>query len=241
MESGSGQLAAPVSRGWRWGDWWGLAVRVVLLVALAAGAVSAAGSLRVSHRQEADLAADLAAGKVSYAEYDSATHQVRWVDGWWSWRQAVVDNREGQPAADSGPGATDADESWLYERVAGSPRSVSMQIRNDAGTPPGRWLDRITWGPLRWAATLAGWLTLLLMLSRRDHRYANRWAWFWLFVIGQAPGLLLYPLLEPWPLWRRPWRPGSPRVPIRGGAGFGWSLLLALAIGVAGAGVAAIP
>ncbi|GAB2821439.1 hypothetical protein GCM10022221_19300 [Actinocorallia aurea] len=56
-----------------------------------------------------------------------------------------------------------------------------------------------------WVSSLSGWwkVPILLiavalftvMLRTRDHRYANRWAWFWLFLCTPA-GMIGYLLLE---------------------------------------------
>lgn len=64
------------------------------------------------------------------------------------------------------------------------------------------WIDWPFGIPTWFGYLVAGtWLiAFLTMLSSRP-RYGNRWAWFWLFTIGQV-GAPLYLILEPLPLWR---------------------------------------
>jgi hypothetical protein len=227
--------------GWRWGDRWSLVVRLLLLLVLAAGVVCAAGALRQPYRQEDDLLADLAAGRVSYVMYERTSHQVHWVNGWWSWKQASLVTWEDAPGASSGSRSPDQSaEDWLYRRIKASPRRVTLEVRSGQESGLADWLHMIRWQPLRSAVILAWWLTFLLMLSRRTHQYANRWAWFWLFTLGQV-GAVLYLVMEPRLMWRPPSPSAADRAPIRGGAGCGWSLLLSIAISLAGAGITAIP
>jgi hypothetical protein len=66
------------------------------------------------------------------------------------------------------------------------------------------------------------------MLGTGRHRYANRWAWFWLFTVGQV-GAVLYLILEPRPIWRPASRTApTGRSPMGGGSGFLLSILLSI-------------
>jgi hypothetical protein len=88
---------------------------------------------------------------------------------------------------------------------------------------------RVPWAPLRYAAGAVWLLTLVHMLAQGGHRVANRWAWFWMFTIGQV-GALLYLLREPTPLWRAELL-DTDSAPIRGGVGFGYAVLYTFAVG----------
>lgn len=96
--------------------------------------------------------------------------------------------------------------------------------------------DAGIWSPL---SVIAGFLwlaTFLGMLATRDHPYATRWAWFWLFVFGGV-GPLLILWKEPVPLRLRFWQRNDDHRwterPISGGTGFvyaiGWTILIYLA------------
>jgi hypothetical protein len=95
---------------------------------------------------------------------------------------------------------------------------------------------RVPWAPLRYAAIAVWLLTLVNMLSRGGHRVANRWAWLWMFTIGQI-GAALYLLREPVPLWRSE-LVDSGRAPIRGGFGFLYAIGLSIVAGLVGTGIA---
>ncbi|ROO90637.1 hypothetical protein EDD29_8370 [Actinocorallia herbida] len=94
--------------------------------------------------------------------------------------------------------------------------------------------DRLPEGRLRLLISIIGLGTFVLMLSRPDHHYANRWAWFWLMTTGLS-GAVLYLLLERRPAWRSLDRPlRDPAKRLTGGWGFVCSLFLApLSIGLA--------
>ncbi len=231
----SGSVPVTVSAtgsGWRAGDWWSAAFRLVLLLVLLAGAVSVAAAARPSMRPESDLTSDIAAGRVTYLDYDAAGHDVRWVTGRWRWHETTLETWR-----------TDADQSstgdtaltWLYQQINASGQVVSVRIRT--GQDSGWWPSEIIWDRLEMATTAAWIGTFLLMLGTTRHRYANRWAWFWLFILGQV-GALLYLVLEPQPIWRpRSWPPRG-RPPIGGGSGFLWSILLSCGASIVAWGVA---
>jgi hypothetical protein len=225
-------------RDWRPGDWWSAGVRVLLLLVLVAGAATAVASIRPSPRQQQDLIADLAAGRVTYLDYEPSDHSIRWADGWWRWRRTVLETWTGngdQPPVTEPQGDTAL--AWLYQQIDASGHQITVNTRDHQ--QPGWWTEKIAWKPL-WAATTAAWIvTFLLMLGRARHRYANRWAWFWLFTFGQA-GALLYLMAEPQPVWRPKSWPPTGRTPTRGGAGCLWAILLSIAVSLVGAGIAAL-
>jgi hypothetical protein len=223
------------SRGWRPGDWWSVGFRLLLLLVLAAAVATIAGSVRPAERSRADLIADLAAGRVSYLDYERIDHRVRWVTGWGRWRTTTLVSWPDNGAVD---GQGDAALEWLYRQIDASGHPVPVTWR--VGNEPTWWPVKVVWEPLRTATVAACLGTFLIMLGRTRHRYANRWAWFWLFTVGQA-GVLLYLILEPRPMWRpRSWLPHQDRTPIRGGAGFLWAILLSIVVGLVTVGIAAI-
>ncbi|MCV2392707.1 hypothetical protein OEB99_00145 [Actinotalea sp. M2MS4P-6] len=75
-----------------------------------------------------------------------------------------------------------------------------------------------------WAG-LAGLVTLVLLITGPQPRWATKWAWFWL--LGVGPMTVVFLLVEPVPVWQespaytRPWR-------LTGG----WAFLLALFSGL---------
>jgi hypothetical protein len=232
--SGSDPVTVSTSNGWRPGDWWSAAFRLALLLVLLAGAVSVVAAVRPSTRPESDLTRDIVAGRVTYLDYDEAGHEVRWVTGRWHWHETTLVSWE--TGADEPPSGDPALQ-WLYQQVNGSGHFVPVRIR--ANQDSGWWPSKIIWDPLE-MATMAAWIgTFLLMLSTTRHRYANRWAWFWLFTLGQA-GALLYLVLEPQPIWRpRSWPPRD-RPPMGGGSGFLLSFLLSCGAGILAYGIASL-
>lgn len=223
--------------GWRHGDWWSAGFRLLLLLVLVAGAVTVAASARPAERLESDLNADLTAGRVTYLDYDPSDHRVRWVNGWWRWSATTLVSKESDERPPVVDPKRDAALEWLDGQVDASGHLVPIRVR--AGYEPRWWPAEIVWDPLQ-AATMIAWFgTFLIMLGSASHRYANRWAWFWLFTIGQA-GVLLYLIMEPQPLWRpRSWPPHTGRAPARGGAGLMAAILLSLTVSLVAAGITA--
>ena len=232
----TGSAPAP---GWRPGDWWSAAFRMLLLLVLVVGAATTVASVRPPERPESDLTADLAAGRVTYLDYERSNHTVHWVNGWWQWRATtLVSWRENGERPSTVDPQSDAALGWLYRQIDASGHPIPVRFRVDH--EPRWWPARIVWEPLQVAA-VAAWIgSFLIMLGHARHRYANRWAWFWLFTVGQA-GVLLYLILEPQPLWRpRSWPPRTDRAPARGGTGLIWAILLSIAVSLAAAGVTAL-
>jgi hypothetical protein len=220
-----------------------VAVRLLLLLVLLVGAATVVASLRPARRGQADLSADLAAGRVTYIEYRAGDHRVRWVDGWAQWREAHLEVWP-QSADDAlgGQPPPDLAQNWLSREVdaAHHPRP-ELHVEGAETATDRWWLSRIPWPPLRVVTTVAWLLTLAIMVNRSRHRYANRWAWLWLFTLGQV-GALLYLIFEPHPIWRPAWWP--PRRPGRrvagGWTGLFWAILLGIPISVAAAIIASI-
>jgi hypothetical protein len=224
---------------WRPGDWWSAAFRVLLLLVLVAGAATTMASMRPPQRPESDLTADLAAGRVTYLDYQPSNHEVRWANGWWRWRAStLVSWRETTERPSAVDPYNDTALQWLHQQVDASGHPTTVRIRADHQSE--WWPANIVWEPL-YAGAVVAWIgTFLLMLGHAHHRYANRWAWLWLFTIGQV-GVLLYLILEPQPLWRpRRWPRPTNRTQARGGTGLIWAILLSIAVSLAAVGVVAI-
>ncbi|PZG03368.1 hypothetical protein [Nonomuraea aridisoli] len=73
----------------------------------------------------------------------------------------------------------------------------------------------------------AAWILAFLAMLCSTPRLANRWAWFWLFTVGQI-GVFLFLVLEPRPLWRRHGEELAPSKRVNGRSGCGYSILLAI-------------
>ena len=112
--------------GWRAGDWWSAAFRLALLLALLAGAASIVGSMQPSHRPESDLTRDIAAGRVTYLDYEVSGHEVRWVTGWWRWHETTLVTWDtGADQTANGDPALD----WLNRQVDASGHFIPVQVR----------------------------------------------------------------------------------------------------------------
>jgi hypothetical protein len=92
------------------------------------------------------------------------------------------------------------------------------------------------------AATCLWVLMFFVMLVTRDHSYANRWAWFWLFAVGGV-GPILMLLKEPEPLRLRPRRGRRSAVrphPLTGGVGLAYAVVWAIGLSFAASGLGAL-
>jgi hypothetical protein len=218
---------APV--GWRARDWWYGGFRLSLLLVLVAGMTSAILAMNPPMRPTEELTADVRAGRVTYLEYNFESNEIRWATGWWRWRTTIADPT--WATNDPATGNRNPDDralQWLRGQVAASGHPVTVQM--SVGNNSRWWPVQIVWQPLQVLAMIAWLGTFGLMLLTSAHRYANRWAWFWLFTIGQV-GALLYVVLEPRPIWKPSSAAVPPgRTPAGGGTGCLWSFLLSIAV-----------
>jgi hypothetical protein len=81
----------------------------------------------------------------------------------------------------------------------------------------------------------AWWATFLIMLASVP-RLGNRWAWFWLFTVGQI-GAIVFLVLEPRPLWSVAGERPAPRGRLTGAQGCLVSIGLGLLAAAGAAGV----
>jgi hypothetical protein len=191
----------------------------LLVVLLVAGVLFLLTQPTDSDRQT--LLHDAQAGRITQVvrfENGGGQGTVRWSTGAFSWWEAPLS-----------PGS----EGRLLLTIDRLQPDAGAQ-RSDVLSTDGMWPQEL---PQRWLALTAGcaWLvTLLLMLTNRYSRWANRWAWFWGFVLAGVLALPLYLWLEPQPLWSRQLRwPPPLGGRVTGGRGFLMALLAAFVLAVA--------
>jgi hypothetical protein len=213
--------------------WFAVAARALGLLLLVAAGASALVTNALPAADFQALLHDVRAGKVRSVVIvdeggDGAT--VRWsTGGFRQWSTAV--DRTSPLVGGDGKQTVDVRATIVREaRAAGHP------IRIDSRSRAAVWTLNAWWPALGWLATAAWLLALAAMLANRRTRYANRWAWFWLFTQGVV-GALFYLLLEPVPLRCRPGRELRPDWRMGGGVGFLTALLLAILIGLSSLGV----
>jgi hypothetical protein len=162
--------------------------------------------------------------RVSGKNYDLS---VRWSTGlfsWWEFSEAggvgpvPKDLLEAFPEEYSGPQGSEFESD--LRRAMGSQKIDIRPYPDDLGDHR-LWVQAISEG---WQGTLVGMVVLALfgvMVTTRDHRYANRWAWFWMFSTSPL-GMLGYLRLE-----KRPFPPSLPprtQAPIGGWIGFCYAI-----------------
>ncbi|GIH75385.1 hypothetical protein [Planobispora longispora] len=136
---------------------------------------------------------------------------------------------------------------------SGSPDSYSVgQLRRDIGEKPVRvnqvepsagdsnwifpdWPFHVPLVAGTWVVGVA-WVIAFLVMLGSTPRLGNRWAWFWLFTVGQV-GAILFLLLEPRPIWYGAERHPTPRGRVGGGSGCLLSIGLGFLSAVAAMGV----
>lgn len=104
-------------------------------------------SLRPSLRPESDLTADLAAGRVTYLDYEPGNREVRWANGRWRWRAStLVSWRESSERPSVVDPYNDTALQWLHQQVDASGHPTTVRIRVD---------HRAAWWQCRLAAAFA--------------------------------------------------------------------------------------
>jgi len=166
-----------------------LVARWAALLVVTAGFVSAAAAFQPKAADHDQFARDVDRGAVDIvlidsAEPDALISAVTWSTGPFHWRTG--------PAA-----AVPVEVGEFKQRM--HDKGVEVDIARDAP-------KLISW-PSRapgWVVSVLAlvWLVTFLAMVSSTPRWANRWAWFWMFLGGQI-GVLIYLLVEPEPLWRR--------------------------------------
>ncbi|MEU0520627.1 hypothetical protein [Streptosporangium sp. NPDC006007] len=206
--------------------WWiaGTVIRIVLLLMLLWGALAIALSLTPSPRTMDEFHAAVSAGRVSavvYKEDSGNVSSLKWSEGPLIWHG--IDTL---PVCENGRAYTV--ERFRNETRATVPRVTLEEPQGGGrgGILPGWPFRTPAQSDVRWVA-LAWALTFLIMLGSTP-RLGNRWAWFWMFTLGQI-GAILFLLLEPRPLWYRHGRLPKPRERLSGGMGCLTSVALSFA------------
>ncbi len=209
----------------------GLAVRFVLLVTLLWGVFLTALSMTPAQGWLADFQRDLRAGRVEaivvrdgYATPEDRDTLIAssliWTTDSLVWRMAQDAWNAGYPIERF---TTDLARASFDGRLIRKPRG------GQSGFWPA-WLGEV---PHRYGQVVqAAWVMALVVMLFSRPRLANRWAWFWLFTVGQI-GAPLFVLLESRPIWSA-LDPVPPRVvrPVEGGTGCGLAILLGFTSGL---------
>ncbi|WP_336791472.1 hypothetical protein [Gordonia malaquae] len=209
-----------------------LVARWAALLVVTTGFVSAAAAFQPKAADHDQFARDVDRGAVDIvlidsAESDALISAVTWSTGPFHWR--------------TGPAAAVSVEVGEFKQRMHD-KGVEVDIARDAP-------KLISW-PSRapgWVVSVLAlvWLVTFLAMVSSTPRWANRWAWFWMFFVGQI-GVLIYLLVEPEPLWRRAAGPGEvemspveddlpelvPDSRIRGGMGFIFAGAMGIAAGL---------
>ncbi len=223
----------------------GLWVRVLLLVVLLWGALVTLLSAVPRERDLADLRAGLDAGRVIYVIYSEngdgrgELREVRWSTAPLFWYRAQAPWPDDLPytkarlVADAAPDIADADA------FVPDPRPVlrrAVAVHGNGIFPA--WPFVVPVPHVSWMVTVAWIAAFVIMIGTERPRLGNRWAWFWLFTIGQI-GAVAFLLCEPRSLWRGLAPQAPPPLPLGGGRGCVTALCVQFLIpfSVYGAGV----
>ncbi|MFI9557516.1 hypothetical protein [Nonomuraea endophytica] len=176
----------------------GVAVRLILVVTLLWGGLLSAMSAFPGSAPLSDFHRDLRSGQVDVIVADVSrvenpeVHELIWADSKFSWHRAEL-------WTDESPGP------YLQSRLskdvsdAGFTGLLDVRTRDDGG--PGLWPVWLSPVPYSWNwMVVAAYVISLVIMLGSTPRFANRWAWFWLFTFGQT-GAILFLLLEPRPIW----------------------------------------
>ncbi|MFG2072433.1 hypothetical protein [Nonomuraea maritima] len=211
----------------------GFVVRLVLLLALIGGLVVTSAASLPSPRTLEQFRGAALAGRIDQVNYwvgDSRqVMSLEWSESPLAWYRV-----DGRIRDSEGPYTVDRlaadfrhvfDQPYVVVQEPGTESSAKGIIPDWPFDVPGGW----------WIA--GAWVLAFFVMLGSTPRLANRWAWFWLFTVGQI-GALLHLVLEPRPLWRGPGE-GTPRAKrVDGSSGCGYSILLAVVTTAAGVGIA---
>lgn len=169
-----------------------LLFRITSLTILLAGALLAAIGHHPREADHPEFSAALERGRIERVVLPAAqsrpstVHTASWSTGPWQWRKGAVTTS-----------ATDADEFRRDMAAHGVAVETTFDDEDDD-----RVFDQPFWAPQWWGNVIGAlWLVMFFAMIASRPRYGNRWAWFWLFTVGEI-GVFLYLLLEPTPLWR---------------------------------------
>lgn len=208
----------------------GFVLRLVLLLPLLVGLLILSAGISPSSQTLEQFRSAVLAGDVDQVTYQaSASGEL--VSLTWSESPLVWHEVEGAIADAKGPYTTarlTADARRASNRPSltqGTSKAYGNGILPDwpFDVRGGWWID-------------ASWVLVFLTMLFTTPRLANRWAWFWLFTVGQV-GAILYLVLEPRPLWQGPGEGLTRDKRVDGGSGCVYSILLAIVSGLAALGI----
>ncbi|GAA1011130.1 hypothetical protein Aple_056820 [Acrocarpospora pleiomorpha] len=199
-------------------------VRLLLLLLLLCGALVTSASYMPSPRTVEQFRSAVAAGevdRVSYQEF-GADELAALV---WSESPLVWHEVQGSIADSEGP--------YTTERLRADMRRASVRpsLMEERGGGPvvnnsifPDWPFGFRGGSnLWWIAAV--WVVTFVAMLFSTPRLANRWAWFWMFTVGQI-GAFLFLITEPRPLWKGPGEGLAPTNRIEGSRGCLYSIAL---------------
>ncbi|GAA1313949.1 hypothetical protein Psi02_64500 [Planotetraspora silvatica] len=197
----------------------GLWVRVVLLVVLLWGALLTVLSANPRERSATDFQTALHAGQITYVIYEGSgdhLHDLRWSIGPLFWYQAKASST-----------LTYMRRDLLNDLSAVSPRPVVRWVssRNNGGGLLPDWPFQVPVPRVSWLVTVAWIATFVIMIGTARPRLGNRWAWFWLFSVGEI-GAIMFLFSEP----RAVWRGLGPQEPASGRMSGGQGCLMAICL-----------
>ncbi|GLX09562.1 hypothetical protein [Microbispora sp. NBRC 16548] len=195
----------------------GLWVRVALLVVLLWGALVSVLSMTPRERTLADFHTALRTGQVTYVIYYGTPVDLRWSTGPLFWYHA-----------DRSVNGAYTPRKLLRDLNATVPRPEAALAHARQGLFSG-WPFLVPFHGATWLVGGAWIAALFIMIGTGRPRLGNRWAWFWLFTVGEV-GAMLFLLLEPRSLWRG--LEAQDPVPNPMGAGSGCVLALCLSLAI---------
>ncbi|WP_066363990.1 hypothetical protein [Herbidospora mongoliensis] len=204
-------------------------LRIALLLVLLYGALVVSATSRPSARTFGQFRAALTAGEVDRVTWrgdSGGIWQLHWSESPLIWHEAPPEKLAG----DGGPYTPERLDADL-DRSRIRPLAEHLDNRNSGSILPEWpfWFPGV--GFLPWLA--AAWVIAFVVMVGSRPRLGNRWAWFWLFTVGEI-GALLFLVLEPRPLWKGPGPGAAESKPISGHTGCLYSILLAIvSIGLA--------
>ncbi|MGB6038227.1 MAG: hypothetical protein WBG39_00080 [Gordonia sp. (in: high G+C Gram-positive bacteria)] len=166
-----------------------LVARVVALLILVTGCAATVVAAQPRTADYPEFARALDSGSVDSVVFDESDGTVS--DTWiGAWSTGLFQWRRGPIVADP------VSKSQAMQSL----RNRGVEISENSDQVPNNWAFRSSaWFGM--ALTLAWLGTFVAMLASRP-RWGNRWAWFWMFTVGQV-GVLLYLLIEPASLWKK--------------------------------------
>ncbi|RCG28953.1 hypothetical protein DQ384_21555 [Sphaerisporangium album] len=213
--------------------WVPFVLRLSLLLLLLAGALLTCASRVPSARTVEQFRAAVAAGEVDRVSYRAGgvgtlindSHDVvqmedphdlmtlKWSESPLVWHEVPGDITDTRGVAYT--------VDLLRADVGRAPVRPSLTV--DSGRDSGGgifpdWPFTFLGGEKLWWLATAWVVAFVVMLLGPPPRLANRWAWFWMFTVGQI-GAILYFVLEPRPLWRGLGEVPVPEKRVEGGSG----------------------